>query len=82
MGDKTRLEEDIERQQLKRPRGVYLLIILLSVSLGVLGAYTLKVKKELSTKQQEIILIKKNCNIEKTELMNELRECREAKEGE
>jgi hypothetical protein len=78
MGNKTRLEEDIERQQIKKPCSIYLLIILLSISLGALGAYTLKVRQELSTKQQEIISIKKNCDIEKTELMNELRECREA----
>lgn len=74
MVDKTQLERDIENRELDRkPLGTLILIALLSISLGVVGVYALKLKQELSTKQQEIILIKQNFNKEKADLLNKIR---------
>jgi hypothetical protein len=82
MQDKTPLEKDIELQErVKIPIGTFILLAFLSISLGVLGIYTLKLKQELSIKEQEIELINRNYNNEQKKLLNEIerleRECEE-----
>ena len=74
MPDKTQLEIDIEKkEQVRKPKIAFILIIFLSVGLVVLGIYTIKLKQELSFKEHEILLIKHNCNNEKTELLNKIK---------
>ena len=74
MPDKTQLEIDIEKkEQVRKPNIAFILIIFLSVGLVVIGIYTIKLKQELSFKEREILLIKHNCNNEKTELLNKIK---------
>lgn len=75
MSEKTRLEIDIERREMvKKPLGVLILVAFLSISLGALGVYTLKLKQELSIKEQEIVLKGQNYKKEKTELLKKIKE--------
>jgi len=78
--DKTPLEKDIERREMvKIPLSAFILLIILSISLGMLGVYTIKLRQELSIKEQEIALINRNYNNEQKKLLNEIerlkREC-------
>ena len=74
MPDKTQLEIDIEKkEQVRKPNIAFILIIFLSVSLVVIGIYTIKLKRQLSFKEREILLIKHNCNNERTELLNKIK---------
>lgn len=59
MSDKSDLERDIELHELYRvPSGVIILIAVLIISLCALSIYAIHLKKELSRKELEIILIK------------------------
>ena len=71
---RTQLEIDIEREQGKKPKSVYTLIIFLSISIATLGAYTIKLKYQLSKKEHEILVIEKNYNEERSELLKEIEE--------
>ncbi len=74
MTDKTQLEIDLERKERgKKPSSAFILIVFFSMSLVVLGIHIIKLKQELLTKEQEIILIKHNCDTEKTELVNKIK---------
>lgn len=74
MSDKTQLEVDLEkREHVRKPSSALILFIFLSISLVTLGIYTIKIKQELSVKDYEIFLIKRNCDNEKTELLNRIK---------
>ncbi len=72
--NKSQLEREIERRELtKKPVSVLILIAFLSICLGALGVYTFKLKQELSIKENEIVLIKRNFNDEKSDLLNTIK---------
>lgn len=74
MSDKSQLEKAIERQELvKKSRGVFAMIIILSFSLGALGIYTLNLRQELLIKEKEIVLIKKSFDREKALLLDKIK---------
>lgn len=74
MSDKTPLERDIERKELaKKPLIILTLFAFFAISLGALGTYTFKLKQELSTKEQEIVLIKRTYDNEKKELLSKIK---------
>lgn len=74
MSERSQLEIDLEREQGKKPKTVYILIIFLSMSIAVLGTYTIKLRHQLSKKEHDILLIEKHYNEEKTELLNRIKE--------
>lgn len=75
MSDKTRLETEIERQEMARkPRGIFLLVALLLICLAAVGAYALKLRHDLSIKEKELSLIKYNCDNEKAAFSNKIKE--------
>ncbi len=72
--NKSQLEREIERRELtKKPVSVLILIAFLSICLGALGVYSFKLKQELSIKENEIVLIKRNFNDEKFDLLNTIK---------
>lgn len=72
--NKSQLEREIERRELtKKPVSVLILIAFLSICLGALGVYSFKLKQELSIKENEIVLIKRNFNDEKSDLLNTIK---------
>lgn len=83
MSDKTQLEREIERQEMARkPRGVFILVAFLLICLITAGAYALKLRHDLSIKENELSLIKYNCNNEKAEFSNKIKELKEKLEVE
>jgi hypothetical protein len=79
MSDKTPLEIDIELHEKYRiPASIYILIILLTAGLLVIGVYSLNLKQELSHKNSEIDLLKKNYQAEKQSLLNEVRKLKKS----
>lgn len=61
MSDKTRLEQDIERHEVRRTSfGVRLLIILLITALFASGIYIYKLREDIKRKEQEIIRLREN----------------------
>ncbi|MCK5286206.1 MAG: hypothetical protein KAI96_03270 [Thermodesulfovibrionia bacterium] len=74
MPERTQLEIDLEREQGKKPKTVYMLIIFLSVSIALLGAYTIKLRYQLSKKEHDVLLIERNYNEQKSELLNRIEE--------
>jgi Tfp pilus assembly protein PilO len=74
MSNKTPLEIDIEHHEKYRiPASVYILIVLLIAGLLVIGGYSLDLKRELSHKNSEIDLLKKNYQDAKQRLLDEVR---------
>ncbi|HDZ62480.1 MAG TPA: hypothetical protein ENH40_04980 [Nitrospirae bacterium] len=74
MFEKSQLEKDIEQREfVKRPSSIFVLIAILFICLGILGAYTWKLQQELLVKEQEIASIKNSCYQEKTDLQNIVR---------
>lgn len=74
MLDKSRLEREIERQELcRKPIGIYFLIFLLLIGLFAVGVYTLRLKEDLSKKEQEIILMKENFQKERVRLLDRIK---------
>jgi hypothetical protein len=72
--DKSRLEREIERQELcRKPIGIYFLIFLLLIGLFAVGVYTLRLKEDLSKKEQEIILMKENFQKERVRLLDRIK---------
>lgn len=72
--NKSQLEREIERRELtKKPVSVLILIAFLSICLGAFGVYTFKLKQEFSIKENEIVLIKRNFNDEKSDLLNTIK---------
>jgi FtsZ-interacting cell division protein ZipA len=62
MPERTKLEIEVERQQRKRPAGVFILFIILIIIIALLGFYTIKLRQEVLFKDKEIQRIKKECN--------------------
>jgi hypothetical protein len=82
MSDKTQLEMEIERQEmLKKSRGVFILVAILLICLVTAGAYTLKLRQDLSIKEKELSLTKYNCNNEKAEFSNKIKKLEEELEA-
>jgi len=80
--DKSQLEREIERREIvKKPLSVLILIALLSVSLGALGVYTFKLRQELLVKKEEIVLIKREFNNEKVNLINKIKRLEREREA-
>ncbi len=74
MFDKSQLEKDIEQRELvRRPAMFFVLIAILFVCLGFLGAYTWKLQQELLGKEQEIVSLKNGFYQEKTEIQSIVR---------
>ncbi len=83
MTDKTQLEIDLERKERgKKPGSAFILIVFFSVSLVVLGIYTIKLKQELLTKDEEITLIKRNCSAGRIDPANKLKNLAEQEHGQ
>lgn len=73
MPDKSPLEKDIERRELlKVPSSVILFIVLLLVCIGVLGYYANTLRQELSSKKQDIALLKSDFNKKESKFTSEI----------
>lgn len=75
MSDKTSLERDIERNERFRvPFRMYILVVLLLISVGAAGVYSLNLQKVLMGKDKEIVLIKEKFRKEKVELLGKIKQ--------
>lgn len=74
MIDKTPLERDLECYELSgTPVTLKVFIILLIIGLCSLGYYTFTLKQQLSKKEQELELMKKEFQTEKLKLMEDIK---------
>lgn len=75
MSERTPLERDIEHHERARiPFMVYVMVILLFISVGFLGAYTVDLKKNIEKKDREIALMKEQFLKEKVALLGKIKE--------
>ncbi len=70
MLDKTKLEHDIEQyEETAVPLWARLLIILLLVIICSLGLYSFKLKQDISSREEELVMIKENYSKERSDLI-------------
>lgn len=70
MLDKTKLEHDIEQyEETAIPLWARLLIILLFVIICSLGLYSFKLKQDISSREEELVMIKENYSKERSDLI-------------
>lgn len=74
MPEKSDLERAIERQELvKKPISILILIAILCMGLGALGAYTFKLKQKIAVKEKEITLLNNSFNKERSSLLKKIK---------
>jgi|GEM_PF-2364992 len=75
MSDKTRLEYEIEREEMKRRlSGTRLLVAFLIIMLLGSGVYIYKLRDEIRQKDEEIMMIKEKNKKEMSELLKRFKE--------
>lgn len=75
MSDKTRLEEELEREEMKRRlSGARLLLLFLIIALLASGIYIYKLRDEIRQKDEEIVRMQEDFKKERTELLRRFKE--------
>lgn len=75
MPDKTRLEEELEREEMRRRlSGARLLLLFLIIMLLASGIYIYKLRDEIRQKDEEIVRIQKDFKKEREELLRRIKE--------